>query len=98
MDPSALDALQGLGAEAARNDPAARRRVAREFEALLMGEMLKQAQRPLLGDAPLSGGSSARMWREMFLDQALRSGTGGFGLADAIERELGAGAHAEETK
>ncbi len=88
MDPAGLEALRALGGQVERGGAEARRQVAREFEALLVGEMMKQATRPTLGDTPLSGGSAARMWQEMFLDQVVRSGAGRFGLAEAVEREL----------
>lgn len=91
MDPVDLNTLRTLGAAAERNDPGARREVAREFEALLVGEMMKQASKPMLKEGLLSGGSAGRMWREMFLDQIVHQGAGSFGLAEAIERELGGG-------
>ena len=90
MEPAGLEGLRILGAEAERNDPAALQKVAREFEALLVGEMMKQAGKPMLGESMLSGGSAGRMWQEMFLDQIVREGGGSFGIAEAVERELGA--------
>lgn len=90
MEPTSLDGLQSLGAKAERNDPAALRKVAQEFEALLVGEMMKRGGKPLMGESLLSGGSAGRMWQEMFLDQIVREGGGSFGIAEAVERELGA--------
>lgn len=90
MEPASLEGLQSLGAKAEQNDPAALRKVAQEFEALLVGEMMKQSGKPLMGEGLLSGGSAGRMWQEMFLDQVVREGGGSFGIAEAVERELGA--------
>ncbi|MCP3983644.1 MAG: hypothetical protein GY723_04605 [bacterium] len=99
MDPASLEGLRSLGAAAERNDAGALQKVAREFEALLVGEMMKQASKPLLEEGMLSGGSAGRMWNEMFLDQIVREGGGSFGLAEAVERELGvASSGAEEGK
>ncbi len=99
MDPVDLGALRALGAAAERREGGALKSVAREFEALLVGQMMKQASKPMLGEGLLSGGSAGRMWQEMFLDQVVHQGAGSFGLADAIERELGAGrAEVEDEK
>ncbi len=77
----AIRALEGLGT---RTDPAARAAVGREFEALLIGEITKGANRPVFGESLLSGGSAGEMWREMFLEQVVRAGAGRFGVADAL--------------
>ena len=99
MEPASFDVLRSLGAAAERNDSGAQRKVAREFEAMLVGEMMKQAGKPMLGEGLLSGGSAGRMWQEMFLDQIVRDGGGSFGIAGVVERELGAtSAEVEEKK
>ncbi len=83
MDGAKLDAIRGLEGLGTRTDPAARKAVAREFEALLVGEMTKIANKPVFGEPVLGGGSSSRMWQEMFLEQVVRQGAGRFGIAEA---------------
>ena len=90
IDPAAAG-LPGLLALAASEKPSLRA-VAREFEALLVGELTRQAARPLPGTRPLDGGSSGRMYREQFFQEVARlaAARGSLGIADAIERQLGA--------
>lgn len=66
---------------------------ARQFEALLLGELLKRAQQPLFGETPLGGGAAGAMYRDWFADEVAKrmAAAGGLGLAAA----LGAGALAE---
>ena len=61
---------------------------AREFEALLVGELLKRAQQPMLDEVPLSGGAAGAMYRDMFSDELAKrmAARGGLGLADAMLR------------
>lgn len=90
-DPVQLDAIRSLEALGGRDDPDARRKVAREFEALLVGEMTKLAHKPVFGETLLDGGSSARMWQELYLEQVVRAGSGRFGIASQLEASLPAG-------
>ncbi len=71
-------------------EPAA---VAREFEALLVGELTRQAAKPLPGTRPLDGGSAGRLYREQFFQEVARlaAARGGLGIAAAIERQIGGG-------
>ena len=87
MDGAKLDAIRGLEGLGTRKDPEARQAVAREFEALLVGEMTKIATKPVFGESVLSGGTSGRMWQEMFLEQVVRQGAGRFGIAEAALRD-----------
>ena len=96
-----LSELQSL---ATSKDPGSARRVAQEFEALIVGEMLKFASKPLAGGHALDGGSAGRMAMEQFqaeLAQIVSRGRG-LGLARDLERELdsgdGASAPLEEQK
>ncbi len=45
---------------------------ARGFEALLVGQLLKQQSQPLLGESLLSGGEGGRLFRELLLDTFAR--------------------------
>jgi len=64
------------------------RRVAQEFEALLIGQMMKQAVSS--SSSTLDGGSAGRMYRELFLQEVARrmAARGGFGLARTLEDRL----------
>lgn len=83
MDGARLDAIRGIEGLGSRTDPESRKAVAREFEALLVGEMTKIANKPVFGEPVLGGGSSSRMWQELFLEQVVRQGAGRFGIADS---------------
>ena len=92
--------VASLGAQKLFRSPEAQRdpaQVARKFEALLLGQLLKAATRPMFRDGLLSGGSAASLYREQFMD-AVEEATaqrGGSGIARVVERELRA-AHPPE--
>ena len=90
------DAL-GAAAALARGETPPPARVAREFEALLLSQLARQLSQPLPGTRPLDGGSAGRMYREQFFQQVTRLAAerGGFGLAEALERQLGGAAPPE---
>ncbi len=71
------------GRWAAEATPPTARSAAVEFEAYLLGSMLRQSTRPLWGDTPLDGGSAGRTYRELFYDQVARIAAerNAFGLA-----------------
>ncbi|CAH2605609.1 conserved protein of unknown function (plasmid) [Rhodovastum atsumiense] len=65
---------------------------ARQFEAVFMTEMLRQARPPSKPHGPFATGSAEKSW-QVFMDQALGDAavaSGGTGLAREIERALGA--------
>ena len=76
------------------DSPEAIRKVAREFEALIVGEMLRFAAKPLAGGHLLDGGSAGRMAREQLNAELaqLASRGRGLGLARELERQLQANA------
>ena len=81
----------GLRAAADRNDPAALREVAGQFEALFLQSMLKSMREASLGD-PLFGDSDQHEMYQGMLDQqlALEMSSGkGIGLAEMLIRQLG---------
>jgi flagellar protein FlgJ len=85
--------FQGLGklrAEAAKDEKSAQREVAQQFEALFIESMLKSMRTASFGDS-LTGSDQADMYRDM-MDHQLAinlSQSGGIGMADIIERQLG---------
>lgn len=91
VSTSALGELESL---ATSKDPAAARRVAQEFEALVVSEMLKSASKPMVESHVLDGGSAGRMAREQLnseLAQIVSRGRG-LGLAQALEFQMKSGA------
>lgn len=82
-----LDSLRSL---AASGDAEAAKRVAHEFEALVVGEMLRIASRPIGGSHPLDGGSAGRMAREQLNAELARvvSQGRGLGLARQLESQM----------
>jgi len=88
--PGPLDPVRELSAMASGERPIDAARVAREFEALLLTEVMKTASTPLGLSRILDGGSAGRLYREMFLEEVVRMGATrrGLGLAKALEEEL----------
>ncbi len=91
--------LAELRAGARAQDPAARKEVARQFEALFLQMMLKSMRRA----ADAAGGESSeelKFYRQMFDQQvALElAGRGGLGLAEVFERQLASASGAEGSR
>lgn len=87
VDPQGLAQLRTA---AGRDDPEALLAAARQFEALLVNNMLK-AMRETVPENPLTGGRDVATFQGLLdteLAQELVSGQG-FGLAQALVRELG---------
>ena len=89
---AASSTLQELTALAASPGPEQSRRVAQEFEALLVAEMLRFGSKPMLKSGLLDGGSAGRMARDQFFAQLATQVAqgGGLGLARSLEAQLGA--------
>ena len=81
----------GLRAAAERNDPAALREVANQFEALFLQTMLKNMREASLGEALIGNSDQFDMYQGMMDEQlALEMASGkGVGLADMLVRQLG---------
>ena len=80
----------GLRADADRNDPAALREVATQFEALFVQSLLKNMRGAELAE-PLFGSDQMDMYQDMF-DQQISlemAGGRGIGLAEMLVRQLG---------
>jgi Rod binding domain-containing protein len=88
---AALPAFSSLAAPAARRvgGEAQAMEVAGEFEAAFLSSYLKTMFEGI-GDDPMSGGSGAKSWRELLVDEYATSMTarGGIGLAEPIAAEL----------
>src|ERR1700744_1245779 len=81
--------LQALKRAAAKNDPAAVRKVAQQFESMFTRMMLK-SMRDAVGTDPIFGSDQEKMYQGMYDDQlALQMSKGkGLGLADMLVRQL----------
>ena len=82
--------LGRLRADAARDAQGSLDEVARQFESLLMGQMLRSMRQASLGEGVLDNDQSL-FYRDMF-DQQLSlhlAKSGGMGLAEAIKRQMG---------
>ena len=81
--------LEKLKSNAAHNDPAALRQVAKQFESLFARMMIK-SMRDAIGKDPIFGSDQAQTYQGMFDDQlSLQLTQGkGLGLADMLARQL----------
>ena len=66
------------------------RKVAEEFEAVLLGQMLQPMFANIEAVEPFGGSSSEKMWRTMQVEEYGKAfaKSGGIGLADAVFREI----------
>jgi Rod binding domain-containing protein len=65
-------------------------KVAKDFEAVFINEMLGSMFEGISTDGPFGGGPGEAIFRSMMIDNYSKtlSAQGGFGLADAVKREL----------
>ncbi len=85
-----FNGLAALKGKAREDSGAARSEVARQFESLFLNMMLKSMRDASLGDGVLDG-ENVKFYRDIY-DQQLAihlSESGGVGLAEVIERQLG---------
>jgi len=85
--PEAAGDLAALRVGTTRMEP---RQVAREFESVMISEVLKFGAKPMFGENPLDGGSAGQMAREQFFSQlaAFAARGAGLGLAEQLEAEM----------
>jgi peptidoglycan hydrolase FlgJ len=91
MMPNAAPSLDlPVTAPHATTDPVAARRAAREFEALFVSQMIAEMFTDIGADPIFGGGHAEEMWRSMLHQEYGREivQRGGFGLADAVMREV----------
>ncbi len=72
------------------SDPAAADKAAKGFESVFISEFLGSMFEGIPTDGPFGGGEGEAMFRSLMLDEYGKQITaqGGFGLADAVKREL----------
>ena len=66
------------------------RKVAREFEAVFLGQMLQPMFQNIDAAEPFGGSPSEKMWRSMQVDEYGKAiaKAGGVGIADAVFRQI----------
>jgi len=66
------------------------RKVADDFEAVFLSQMLKPMFEGIKPEAPFGGGNSEAMWRSMQIEEYGKAITkaGGIGIADSVYREM----------
>lgn len=71
-------------------DPEAIGKVAKEFEAVFLAQMLQPMFANISAGAPFGGGLAEDMWRSMQVEQFGKAiaEQGGIGLADAVAKEM----------
>ncbi|MCP5363758.1 MAG: rod-binding protein [Hyphomicrobiales bacterium] len=71
-------------------DPEAIGKVAKEFEAVFLAQMLQPMFAEMTASAPFGGGLAEDMWRSMQVEQFGKAiaEQGGIGLADAVAKEM----------
>jgi len=86
----AMMAAQRTPKPGATGDVQRIRKVAEDFEAVFLGQMLKPMFANLGAEKPFGGGSGEDMWRSLQVDEFGKAiaQKGGIGIADNIFREM----------
>ena len=89
----AVDALMAstLGAAPVASKPTAEvMKAAKEFESLVIGQMLQPMFNGLDADGMFGGGEAEKMFRPMLVEEYAKamSKNGGIGIADSVAREM----------
>jgi len=76
--------------QASAKDAAQAKKAAEDFEAVFINEILGSMFEGIATDGPFGGGPGEAIYRTMMIDQYSKTiaAQGGFGLADAVKREL----------
>ena len=66
------------------------RKVAEDFEAVFIAQMLQPLFQNMGAEEPFGGGESAKMWRSLQVDEYGKAITkaGGIGMTDAVLKEM----------
>jgi flagellar protein FlgJ len=97
-----MDALRKLGTPAPTSTPGGRktpeadaeaRKVAAQFETLLLGELVKAMRASTSFGDEGSDGFAEGTYREMFDQSLVDAAVGGLGMGDALTRQLGGSGH-----
>ena len=85
-----IDQARAAPRPAATADRAKAHQVAIEFEAFFVARMLDQMFAGVRSDGAFGGGNAEQVYRSMMVDEFGKkvSGSGGFGIAEAVERSL----------
>jgi peptidoglycan hydrolase FlgJ len=72
------------------NDPVVAKKVAQQFEGVLVTQFLNQMFEGISTDGPFGGGQGESMFRSLMVDEYGKqiTGNGGLGLSSAIQREM----------
>ncbi len=72
------------------NDPVAAKKVAQQFEGVLITQFLNQMFDGISTDGMFGGGQGEAMFRSLMVDEYGKqiAANGGIGLSDAIQREM----------
>ncbi len=83
---SVSGSLTELSSLVKRDARGAEEQAAKEFEAMILGEMMKAGSKPLMDETLLDGGSAGRMAREQLYTQLALEATSkaGLGLAQQL--------------
>ena len=86
----ALHAAERLPNTARHGDVAQMRKVAKDFEAVFISQMLQPMFQNLGAEAPFGGGHGEDVWRSMQVQEYGKAITeaGGIGIADSVLREM----------
>jgi Rod binding domain-containing protein len=87
---NALNAGRSLPKAAHAQNMKQARKIARDFEAVFIGQMLQPMFQNIDAAEPFGGSSSEKMWRSMQVDEYGKAiaKAGGIGLADAVFRQI----------
>jgi len=89
---AALTALQPRvpAAPLKTTDPKAAKQAAQQFESVFITQFLGEMFSGISTDGPFGGGQGEEMFRSLMMDEYGKqiAANGGFGLSDAIQREL----------
>ncbi len=71
-------------------DPTEARKTAEDFESYFVSQFLSSMFQGIKTDGPFGGGHGEQMYRGLLMNEYGKAiaGEGGFGIADAIEREM----------
>ncbi|MEJ0027510.1 MAG: rod-binding protein [Rhizomicrobium sp.] len=88
---AALTSLQpGIPTAPRAADPAAAKKAAEQFESVFITQFVGEMFNGISTDGPFGGGQGESMFRSLLMDEYGKqmAAQGGFGLSDAIQREL----------
>ena len=85
-----MHAAKGLQNITGKSDANQMRKVAKEFEAVFISQMLQPMFQDLGAEAPFGGGHGEEVWRTLQVQEYGKAITdaGGIGIADKVMREM----------